>query len=320
MRILKLDPRPPSFDSVADAAVDEESSPLLDATVEHVEWRAIAPARPAAAPKLAFVDGVQQTEARVSAEGEGWPSRGIVASYAAGAICPGADPPVRHCVVGRRVILASGRRADPVRLEAQSGCFVYESISSAGDDPHALDATLGELRAQLETQVVRALLDEGAELVVVDGRLPPVVSDRAVGLIKTPHRMPISEAAQVDVLLRLRTGERSPIFTRQRSSRTFYSWFVCLATPGPHDLSPSGLALIEMDDAAALSEATRIADLTAAVLPAYASTPVRDTRAPQNLLPVSQLEKHLRHRLGDPDLRLRLLRRAFAREAVAWAP
>jgi hypothetical protein len=320
MRLLKLDPRPPAFDSVAEAAIDEESSPLLDASVEHAEWSAIAPPRPGSPPKLAFVDGVQQIEARVSAEGEGWPSRGIVASYAAGAICPGADPPVRHCVIGRRVILARGRRASPVRLEAQSGCFVYESTSSASEDPNALDATLAELRAQLETQVVRALLDDGAELVVVDGRLPPVVSDRAVGLIKTPHRVPITAAEHVEVLLGMRTGERSPIFTRQRSSRTFYSWFVCLATPGAHDLSPSGLALFEMDDAAALSDATRIADLTASVLPAYASTPKRDLRAPQNLLPVSQLEKHLRHRLGDAELRLRLLRRAFARKAVAWEP
>jgi hypothetical protein len=56
------------------------------------------------------------------------------------------------------------------------------------------------------------------------------------------------------------------------------------------------------------------------VLPAYASSAKRDARAPQNLLPVSQLEKHLRHRLGDAELRLRLLRRAFARKAVAWEP
>ena len=73
-----------------------------------------------------------------------------------------------------------------------------------------------------------------------------------------------------------------------------------------------------MDDTTPMSEAVRVADLTASVLPAYASTPKRDNRAPQNLMPVSQLEKHLRHRLGDPELRLRLLRRAFAREAVAW--
>jgi hypothetical protein len=320
MRLLKLDPRPPAFDSVAEAALGDDSTALIDATVERVEWGAIAPTPPAQSPKLAFVDGVQQTEARVSAEGEGWPSRGIVASFGAGAVCPGSEPAFRHCLIGRRVILAKGRRCAPIRLDAGSGCFPYDCTSTAGDDPEALDATLGELRAQLETQVVRRLLDEGAELVVVDGRLPPVTSSRAVGLIKTPHRMPISEAAQVDVLLTLRAGERSPIFTRQRSSRTFYSWFICLATPAPHDLSPSGLALLEMDDSASLSEAVRTADLTAAVLPAYASTPMREARAPQNLLPVMQLEKHLRHRLGDPEFRLRLLRRAFAREAVAWEP
>jgi hypothetical protein len=293
---------------------------VLDATIELETWRAIAPSRPATMPQLAFVDGVQQIEARVSTEGEGWPSRGIVASFGAGAVRPGTEPAVRHCTIGRRVILAKGRRCSPIELRAQSGCFRYESISTAGDDPNALDMTLGELRAQLETQVVRALLDEGADLVVVDGRLPPVVSPSAVGLIKTPHRVPISADDQIDVLLRLRTGERSPLFTRQRSSRTFYSWFVCLATPGPHDLSPSGLALLEMDDATPMSEAVRVADLTAAVLPSYASSRKRDSRAPQNLLPVGQLEKHLRHRLGDPELHRRMLLRAFAREDIAWEP
>jgi hypothetical protein len=54
------------------------------------------------------------------------------------------------------------------------------------------------------------------------------------------------------------------------------------------------------------------------VLPSYASSPKRDNRAPQNLLPVGQLEKHLRHRLGDPELHRRMLLRAFAREAVGW--
>lgn len=318
MRLLKLDPRPPSYDSVVEASLDDEAAQVVDAAIEMAEWSPLRPARPASMPQLAFVDGVQQIEARVSAEGEGWPTRGIVASFGAGAIRPGRDPAVRHCTIGRRVILSKGRIPAPILLQAQSGCFTYGPASSAGDDPKGLDMTLGELRAQLETQVVRAVLEEGAELAVVDGRLPPVVSSQAVGLIKTPHRVPITSEQQIDVLLRLRTGERSPLFTRQRSSRKFYSWFVCLATPAEHDLSPSGLALFEMDDTTPMSEAVRVADLTASVLPSYASTPKRDNRAPQNLMPVSQLEKHLRHRLGDPELRLRLLRRAFAREVVAW--
>ncbi|MDP9238462.1 MAG: hypothetical protein M3P30_13895 [Chloroflexota bacterium] len=318
MRLLKLDPRPPAYDSVVEATLDEEAAKVVDDAVEMATWRALAPERPATIPRIVFVDGVQQLEARVSAEGEGWPTPGIVASIAAGAICPSNGAAVLHAQVERRIILANGRQPSPLSIQAQSGVFHYRPTASAGDDPNGLQMTLGDLRARLETEVVREILDEGADLVVVDGRLPPVTASNAVGLIKTPHRLPLTSDEHVDVLMRLKTGERSPVFTRQRSSRKFYSWFICLRTPAAGDLASSGLALLEMDDTTPAAEAFRVADITASVLPSYASTPVRDARAPQNLLPVGQLERQLRHRLGDPELRLRLLRRAFAKEQPAW--
>ena len=40
--------------------------------------------------------------------------------------------------------------------------------------------------------------------------------------------------------------------------------------------------------------------MSARSLPRFASDPVRDPRAPQNLYPVGALEARLRHRLGDP--------------------
>jgi hypothetical protein len=54
------------------------------------------------------------------------------------------------------------------------------------------------------------------------------------------------------------------------------------------------------------------------VLPRYASAPHRDPRAPQNLLPVGQLERALRHRLGDRAYVARLIQEAFAREEFQW--
>jgi hypothetical protein len=38
---------------------------------------------------------------------------------------------------------------------------------------------------------------------------------------------------------------------------------------------------------------------------ALASRAPKDPRAPQNLIPIGGLERHLRHRLGDPQLLLR---------------
>ena len=57
-----------------------------------------------------------------------------------------------------------------------------------------------------------------------------------------------------------------------------------------------------------VEEAARLADLTAVTLPAYASVPHKDPRAPQNLFPIGGLERELRHRLGDAALVHRALR------------
>ena len=318
MRVLKLDPRPPTFDSVASATLDEEAAGQLIDDVECAQWRAIKPEAIGEPPELAFVDGVQQVEARVSAEGEGWPTPGHIVSYAAGAICPSRTPHLHHVTVGRRVILAAGRKSTAVRVVAHNGTFEYTPEASAGDDPEGLDRALGALRADLEAVVVRLALNDGVGLVVVDGRLPPITHANAVGLIKTPHRVPLTKAEQIDVLRSLDTGERSPIFVRQRSDRRSYSWFVCLRKPAPYDIGASGLALLEMDDSVPESQAVRTANVTAAMLPAYASTPHRDARAPQNLLPVGQLERELRHRLGEPDYMRRLLNKAFSEELQEW--
>jgi hypothetical protein len=67
------------------------------------------------------------------------------------------------------------------------------------------------------------------------------------------------------------------------------------------------VARLEISETTGLADAVRVADLTARMLPRLASTPERDPRAPQNLVSVGALERHLRHRLGDPTWIRRLL-------------
>ncbi|MBI5284698.1 MAG: hypothetical protein HY874_06355 [Chloroflexi bacterium] len=320
MRLLKIDPRPPSYDSVAEAALDAGSNATIVDSVEMQDWHPIAPPPVVGAPKLAFVDGVQRLEVRVSAEGDGWPIPGALVSYAAGAACPGREPPVRHVNVQRRVILAKGVQPSSITLSARNGELDYLPAHNAGEDFESLGRTLNDLRANLEAEVVRALIVEGMELIIADGRLPDVRHGPVVGLIKTLHDLYVSKPEQVDCLMRLRAGERSPLFLIQRARTTYYSWFICLRDPGPLDLALSGLARLEMDDAKSKDEVLRVADITASILPAYASTAARDDRAPQNLLPVGQLERELRHRLGDPELLKRLMVQTFAKESPGWNP
>lgn len=319
-RVIKIDPRPTAYDSVAEATFAREDEGVLVETIEPGPWAPVRPEPVAAPPRPSFVDGVERRDARVSAEGDGAPLPGLLVSYAAGAMCIGREPPLRHVAVERRLIIVKGARPPRIAIDAANGPIEYLPAYDAEEDAESLDRTLGELRASLEAGVVRALIAEGAALIVVDGRLPPIRHEAALGLIKTPHRLPVSLPEHLDVLARLRTGERSPVFIRMRSDRAYYSWFVCLRTPGPLDLALSGLALLEMDDQTPRATALRIADITATTLPAYAPASYRDPRAPQNLIPVGQLERELRHRLGDPELLRRLLLQAFTKEVPEWAP
>ena len=315
---LKLDLRPPMRESIVDAEVEDDDTVTLDDAVETADWAPIAPKPPAEEPQLSFIDGVQQVHARVFAEsGDAvWPTAGIVASCAAAAVAPWSDDPFRFPRLERRVILGGAQVPPCVTIRSHSGDFEFAPLSAAGDDPAALEKKLGQLRADLELMVVHEALEALPGIIVVDGRLPPVVSPRVVGLIKTPRRIELTRDVHARVLNGLQGGQRTPLYKVQRSARTYYRWFVCLRTPGAWDIAQQGLAVLEMDDAASLQQAVEVADCTAAALCRYASSPARDARAPQNLLPVGRLEDWLRRRLGDSDHLRRRLGEAF-REMAA---
>jgi hypothetical protein len=93
-----------------------------------------------------------------------------------------------------------------------------------------------------------------------------------------------------------------------RTHWTRYAWYLRL--PGPLAHPWSGITCLEASGDLKAREAIALADLSAAALPAYASVPHKDPRAPQNLFPIGGLERELRHRLGDAALVLRALRTA----------
>jgi hypothetical protein len=61
-----------------------------------------------------------------------------------------------------------------------------------------------------------------------------------------------------------------------------------------------------------VAEAGARADRATRTVARFASSPVKDSRAPQNLVPVGGLERILRHRLGERELLERSLRLALA--------
>ena len=74
----------------------------------------------------------------------------------------------------------------------------------------------------------------------------------------------------------------------------------------------SGVVRVECSADLPVPEVTRLAGLTALLLPPLASVLHKDPRAPQNLVPIGGLERELRHRLGDQHILYRTLRAVVA--------
>jgi hypothetical protein len=154
-------------------------------------------------------------------------------------------------------------------------------------------------------------------MVVVDGRLnwQPKRETDVIGLVKTIHRRYL-EPAEANVVQQIGPGQRTPIFRIERQT-ALYSWYLRMSAPRPFDHPWAGVVRVETLDRIGIGSAVRLADLTAGHLPAFASSPIHDPRAPQNLTPIGGLEHLLRHSLGDPEWIRRHIEVHFAREAAA---
>jgi hypothetical protein len=154
-------------------------------------------------------------------------------------------------------------------------------------------------RRDMEMHLGQLLVDQGEELVVLDGRLRlfPTPRTAVVGYTKTMHVNYLA-AAQAALLPRLTAGQRTPLFEIEEQ-RPLFAWFIRLAPTRPIDHPLAGLVRLETPAAIGPEEAVGVANMTALYLPHFAATPERDPRAPQNLLPIGGLETRLRHDIGD---------------------
>jgi hypothetical protein len=325
------------------------SSAVLDVSFEipAADWRPLDP-DPAAPvpPTILFLDGVRRIDARVWVHGGGLqPVAGIAASLAAGlVVCPGiartfagaapraaarpatgiAQPPagatrpvngvahgltpaarVADVVVERGLFTAAG---DVGALVTRAGRYEARAADGAGLDKLSLALQQRLSFAEVALAVAfRAAHPGDDDLLIVDGPLRGRAHlDRTVGYIKTHHAsyLPGDQAAVVGAL---RPGQRTPAFTMGTSwQRT--SWYLQL--PGTDGVPWSGVVRLECSADLDVKDVTRLADLTALVLPPLASVPHKDPRAPQNLVPIGGLERQLKHRLGDERLLYRALRAA----------
>ncbi|MDH3306664.1 MAG: hypothetical protein OEO77_03990 [Acidimicrobiia bacterium] len=287
---------------------------VIDPTVEMTGWRPVT-ADPSVADDVAvvdFVDGTRRVDARLTLDEPSGPVAGLCGSVAVGATRwdrSGVLSTIEDVRLERLAIFASGREADiPV-----AGALRYESVSVAGDDPALLVRHLHGQMRHAEAQLAADLAARG-HLVIADGPINALKPQSVIGFIKT-HRVNYLGVDESAIVGRLEAGQRTPLFLMDAHLYARYSWYLRLAeVPGGHTWS--GIVRCEVPASLGIASAVRFADIAAALLPGTAPPLHTDPRAPQNLVPIAALERHLRRSFGDAGLVYRAIRQAVMEGAA----
>lgn len=312
---FSVDPWDPGYGVALSEDLDggsrEESSAELNLDLEMpaAHWQPLDPRPALPLPgSVLFLDGVRRIDARVWVHGATpQPAPGIAASYAAGLACCDGTARIAAVTVERGLFTSAAGAAG-----ITASCASYPARVAGGPALDQLSLALQQCLTTAEVQLAltyRAQHPGRDDLLVVDGPLRGRTHlEHTVGYIKTHHAsyLPAGQAAVVSAL---KPGQRTPAFTMGTSWRR-NSWYLQL--PGTTGVPWSGVVRVECSADLPIAEVSRLADLTARLLPPLASTPHKDPRAPQNLVPIGGLERELRRRLGDQHVLYRALRAAAA--------
>ena len=315
---LRLDPWTPSYESALQVEDDETTGADVDPSVETGDWQPKQPQFVERPKTIAFIDGVQRVEMRVIGDNDGKTVYGAFASIAVGAAVVSdsrctlaAEPPAR--ILG----LSDGSSHALVSVPCGTATLDFTPESTHVSGVGAPTEAVQNARRTAEIALGERLDEAGYDMVVVDGRLnwQPKRKTMVIGLIKTIHKRYLA-GEQAAVIPRLAPATRTPIF-RVGRDHAVYSWYLRLAPNRPIDHALAGIVRIETLESIGIEAAVRLADLTTCHLPAFASSPVHDHRAPQNLYPVGGLEEQLRHSLGDSEWIRRHIEMHFMNEVAA---
>jgi uncharacterized protein len=299
---MLIDPWPPEFESALQIdSVDAAGTPEVDSTVETTSWAPVAEGT-GQHRRVYFVDGVRRVEARVLTDYQSNLVYGLLGSVGVGATCcEDLHAWYDQVEVTRFAILGAGlRQTELVSAGGQQLCF--DGIASAFNTPMEVTSELQNLMRTREAALGHRLLASGA-CVFADGPLTyfSTATEELVGVIKRLY-LAYLDPQRFQLVPKLRVGQRTPLFLIQDGKYDRYAWFLRLAEGRTIDYPLAGVIRLEVRSAVGLQKAKELADFSAEQLPRFASSPTRDSRAPQNLVPVGALEEELRHRLGDAQL------------------
>ncbi|NPB05999.1 MAG: hypothetical protein GXO03_00170 [Aquificae bacterium] len=299
----------------------EESQTVEDYYAEAEVWEPLDGKPVERGKKVAFVDGVRRTEHAVYIEDpkEAAVVEGAFVSIGAGALVLvfGEPTPLEEALkeaLVERYLLLRDRLviSEPVvRFVTRAGVLEFKVLKTDGE----LSPKVNELMGKLELKAARGVIKEGAVLIITDGPLRvPAGSLPLVGYVKKQNRLYLPPEG-MEVLRALKKGQRTPVMLTKavRDGRTLecFTWYVKVGDGE----GITGVARVEADASLGLERVKELADLTAFLLPVYASEEFNDERAPQNLVPVKYLEAFLRRHLGSQALIRRLVAEVMLRRA-----
>lgn len=306
--------------SVADIGSMDTSTATVDPDVEVPTgaWRPLDPCGTGDVPDaVVFIDGVRRVDARVWIDDPSGvdATPAVAGTYAAGAVCccsgVGAHL-VAHdirrglfTVAAHAMDLVTRAGAYPARItHERSGVPVLATLETS------VFAALAEAEHTIAVEAAQHLTREHAtppdsHLLVVDGPLrSPSLPARSLGYVKThqsAYLTPLLHAMVASLL----PAQRTPVF-RIGTNWDRLSWYLRL--PGTPGAPWAGVVRVEASATLPIPEVVELAGLTQSLLPRFASVEYKDSRAPQNLMPIAGLERRLRHLLGDRELAYRALR------------
>jgi hypothetical protein len=311
---LRIDPWGPEYEGGLQLPADgEEEVPAdVDLTVEQSTWEAIRPSE-RARPRLVFVDGVRRVEVRLLADLDGETRYGLFGAVGAGAVAiTGQHAETLPPKVRRVIVMGGGLAGEDVTVPGIAGSIAlpFGWQPTADNTPAAPLQELQRLMREAEAVIAQEQASHPETWVIADGPLVHRRSSpaRILGYVKRLQRVYLPPAA-ASLLPVLPVAHRTPLFLVRDPAGRFgrYSWYIRLAVAPPIAHPLAGIVRLEISTGAGLARAREAGDVSAGVLPDFASTPERDPRAPQNLLPIGALERALRHALGDPQWIRRML-------------
>ncbi len=300
----KLEAWNPEYALPERVGADDEGSGLEDIQVHYEgDWTARTPTRlkPSNWPIVYLVDGRQRIDAQI-ADSRG--RRGLLATVIAGAVLrdgggirPVGEPLKRH------ILLHSSDLEEPL----PPGLVQYQPVKTLKSDPASLRAKVIEEMRSLEASLVNEL--EGG-LVIVDGQIyrgekSYTAPERVLGYTKTQAAIYLG-LEQQPLLNELMPYQRTPIFQIPgkaiKRPLDVFSWYVRLPLNPSAPFYP-GAALLRVETPTLEpKDAVRLADQSVSLFCEMASSPARDPRAPQNLIPIGGLEQWLGRHMGQGDV------------------